>query len=70
MEIYDRLRASYIKAIGKCKETDLDKPYWRCSAGSFTRRELINEIEKDTEFARSQIDLIINMAIDLMERQK
>lgn len=70
MTEYERIGQLLIKNLGNCKETELDKSYMYCSAGSFTRREIIKEIELQTEFGKKQIDNIIELAIDLMKRNK
>lgn len=67
---YERIRRLYIKKITNCKESELDKHYITCSAGSFTRREMAKEIELDTNFGRKQIDDLISLTIDLLEREK
>lgn len=70
MTEYQRIGNLLIKNLGNCKETELDKPYMGCSAGSFTRREIIKEIELQTEFGKKQIDSIIELTIDLLQRNK
>ena len=70
MTEYERIGQLLIKNIGNCKETELDKAYMACSAGSFTRREIIKEIELQTEFGKRQIDMIIELSIDLMRKNK
>lgn len=65
-----RIRQLYIESIGNCKESELDKPYLICSAGSFTRRELMKEIKENTLFGKKQVDGLFRLVIDLLERGK
>ena len=65
-----RIRQLYIEVIGNCKESELDKPYLICSAGTFTRRELIKEIKENTLFGKKQVDQLFKLVIDLLERDK
>lgn len=65
-----RIRQLYIEAMGNCKESELDKPYLVCSAGSFTRRELIKEVKENTLFGKKQVDGLFRLVIDLLERGK
>ena len=70
MTEYQRIGNLLIKNLGNCKETELNKPYIGGSAGSFTRRKIIKEIELQTEFGKKQIDSIIELTIDLLQRNK
>ncbi len=65
-----RIRELYIETIGNCKESELDKHYLTCSAGSFTRREIIKEVKENTLFSKKLIDNLFKLVIDFLERGK
>lgn len=69
-ELIKRLKESIIRAILDVKEDRLDEHYISSSKGSFTRRELANEIIKETEVGKRYIETSITLTIDLLERKK
>ena len=66
----DRIRYHLVRELLNRKEEDLDKPYLHSSQVSFTRRELAKEIENNTEVGKRQVEMMINLTIDLWEREK
>lgn len=67
---YDRLRNLYCRKLGTCNEEALDKHYMSTANGSWTRRQLINEVRNDTEFGRQQIDMMLNLTLHIMEKDE
>ena len=69
-ELVKQLQNSLSRKIIDCKEEDLDKHYMTTSRGSFTRRELYNEIKNGTEIGLQQMESILKLTIYLLERNK
>lgn len=69
-ELVERLKNSMVNNILNVKEDKLDIHYMTSSQGSFTRRELANEIANETEVGKRQMESMLNLTIDLLERGK
>ena len=52
------------------RRVDLDAPYLANTRGSWTRRELAKEIEDETEIGIKQLEGMVLLTLDLLERGK
>lgn len=66
----ERIKSLYIAELKNVKIDKLDEHYMTCKAGSFSRNDMIKEIENNTEFGLKQIDMLFSLCIDMMERKK
>lgn len=67
---FERIKTLYINTLKNVKMDKLDQHYLTCSAGSFSRNDLIKEIENNTEFGLSQLDMLFKLSIDMFERKR
>lgn len=65
-----RVKESLVKQILNVKAYQLDKPYIGSSHGTWTRRELAKEISDETEIGMRHIEMLLNLTLDLLARNK
>ncbi len=65
-ELSNKLKSSLLKSLNK----DLDKPSLIIGNRSFTNRELIFEVESESEIGIKLLTNILMLSIDLLSRGK
>ena len=63
----DELSKRVIKALERVPEQD--KPYIVAGRQSFTAKELVHEIQNDTDFGRKFVGNLVLLALDLFDRK-
>lgn len=69
-ELSNRLKNAIVSDILNKKQNLLDEHYVTSSQGSFTRRELAEEIKNETEVGMQVVEDILKLTLDLLHRQK
>ena len=69
-DLVQRFKDSMVKTMLNVKEDKLDIHYMTSSQGSFTRREMANEIANETEVGKRQMESMLRLTVDLLERGK
>lgn len=64
----NKLRVIYIEALER--NGDLDSPFLISRGKKWTRREVMDEVNNQTEFGDSMLEDILKLAIHMMERDK
>jgi len=64
-----KLKSEVIKRLGS-NEQVLDEPYMVAGEKSYTRRDILNEVENETDFGVQILTNMIMLAIDLTARGK
>lgn len=67
-ELTDRLKSNLIKKL--TDNVDLDLPYLTSGENIYTRRQLAEEIEKETEIGLEVLTNSLMLSLDLISRQK
>lgn len=67
-ELTDRLKSNLIKKL--TYNVDLDLPYFTRGENTYTRRQLAEEIEKETEIGLEVLTNSLMLSLDLISRQK
>jgi hypothetical protein len=65
-----QLKTALVRSFLNCKMDKLDESYIHTSKGNFTRREMSNEIENETEIGLQQMESILKLTIHLLEHKK
>ncbi len=67
-KLTQQLKTTLIRSFLNAPIEKLDDHYITSSKGSFTRKQLANEIENETEIGLQQMESILKLTIHLLER--
>jgi len=69
-DLVKRLKEHIVRRLLNVKKEELDKHLLTTSQGSFTRRELAQEIQEETEVGKKHMEDMLNLTIHLLIRKK
>jgi len=69
LNLTQRLKESVIRSILNVKADQLDIPYLKSGHSSWTRRELANELQNDSEVGIQMLEKILAATLDKFERE-